>query len=152
MITYVRITGTKKIFKWLENKYRVLRAFFSNFETLIHLLKGSLGTGILAMPLAIRNAGIFFGLIATFVIGFICTYCINVLVSTYKKKQQWNRDKRNPTWSRWSLLPPSPVVKFTALEFWSTIQFLDTSCVWEEDSSAFFQKTVNYLPPSLPLS
>lgn len=52
----------------------------TNFETLIHLLKGSLGTGILAMPLAFRNAGLIFGLIATFVIGFICTYCIHVLV------------------------------------------------------------------------
>ncbi|XP_065212285.1 proton-coupled amino acid transporter-like protein CG1139 isoform X1 [Planococcus citri] len=52
----------------------------TNFETLIHLLKGSLGTGILAMPLAFRNAGLFFGLFATFGIGFICTYCIHVLV------------------------------------------------------------------------
>lgn len=52
----------------------------TNFETLIHLLKGSLGTGILAMPLAFRHAGLYFGLIATFVIGFICTYCIHVLV------------------------------------------------------------------------
>lgn len=56
--------------------------FCRNFETLVHLLKGSLGTGILAMPLAFKNAGLLFGLFATFGIGFVCTYCIHVLVST----------------------------------------------------------------------
>ncbi|RZF40862.1 hypothetical protein LSTR_LSTR003372 [Laodelphax striatellus] len=49
-------------------------------ETLIHILKGSLGTGILAMPNAFYNSGLIVGTIATFVIGFICTYCLHVLV------------------------------------------------------------------------
>jgi len=49
-------------------------------ETLIHLLKGSLGTGILAMPQAFANAGLMFGLIATFSVGLISTYCVNILV------------------------------------------------------------------------
>lgn len=52
----------------------------TDVETLIHLLKGSLGTGILAMPLAFLNAGLFFGLVATFIIGTVCTYCIHILV------------------------------------------------------------------------
>lgn len=52
----------------------------SDLDTLIHLLKGSLGTGILSMPLAFKNAGLFFGLFATFGIGFICTYCVHILV------------------------------------------------------------------------
>ncbi|XP_054274645.1 proton-coupled amino acid transporter-like protein pathetic isoform X2 [Macrosteles quadrilineatus] len=54
-------------------------------ETLIHLLKGSLGTGILAMPAAFRNAGLFFGLFATFIIGIVCTYCIHILVKCAHK-------------------------------------------------------------------
>ena len=53
---------------------------FSDLDTLIHLLKGSLGSGILAMPLAFLNAGLWFGLIATFTIGAICTYCVHILV------------------------------------------------------------------------
>lgn len=49
-------------------------------ETLIHLLKGSLGSGILAMPLAFSNSGLWFGLVATLVVGSICTYCVHILV------------------------------------------------------------------------
>lgn len=49
-------------------------------DTLIHLLKGSLGSGILAMPLAFSNSGLWFGLFATLAIGVICTYCVHILV------------------------------------------------------------------------
>lgn len=52
----------------------------SDLDTLIHLLKGSLGSGILAMPMAFMNAGLAFGIVATFTIGFICTYCVHILV------------------------------------------------------------------------
>lgn len=52
----------------------------SDLDTLVHLLKGSLGSGILAMPLAFKNAGLWFGLGATFFIGFLCTYCVHVIV------------------------------------------------------------------------
>ncbi|EAL39229.2 AGAP009898-PA [Anopheles gambiae str. PEST] len=51
----------------------------TDMETLVHLLKGSLGSGILAMPLAFVNAGLWFGLVATVAIGAICTYCIHIL-------------------------------------------------------------------------
>lgn len=54
--------------------------YFRNTETLIHLLKGSLGTGILAMPNAFYNSGYVTGVIATIIIGFLCTYCLHVLV------------------------------------------------------------------------
>jgi solute carrier family 36 (proton-coupled amino acid transporter) len=53
----------------------------SNTETLLHLLKGSLGTGILAMPNAFKNAGWLVGLVGTLFIGGVCTYCIHMLVS-----------------------------------------------------------------------
>lgn len=52
----------------------------TNFETLVHLLKGSLGTGILAMPQAFYNAGYVSGFINTILIGILCTYCLHVLV------------------------------------------------------------------------
>lgn len=52
----------------------------SDGETLIHLLKGSLGSGILSMPLAFANGGLWFGLVSTFLVGIICTYCVHILV------------------------------------------------------------------------
>lgn len=55
--------------------------FYRYFETLIHMLKASLGTGILAMPDAFHNAGYLVATIGTLVIGFLCTYTIHILVS-----------------------------------------------------------------------
>ncbi|CAG9137285.1 unnamed protein product [Plutella xylostella] len=52
----------------------------SNFETLVHLLKCSLGTGILAMPQAFAKAGLVTGTIATVLIGILLTYCLHILL------------------------------------------------------------------------
>jgi len=49
-------------------------------ETLTHLLKACLGTGILAMPYAFKSAGITFGIVSTIIVGLICTHCSYVLV------------------------------------------------------------------------
>ncbi|KAF6201669.1 hypothetical protein GE061_004063, partial [Apolygus lucorum] len=51
--------------------HRQLEHPTTNMETLIHLLKGSLGTGILAMPQAFFNAGLFVGAVCTIIIGII---------------------------------------------------------------------------------
>lgn len=52
----------------------------SDVGSLIHLLKSSLGSGILAMPMAFKNGGLLVGAIGTFLVGFICTHCVHVLV------------------------------------------------------------------------
>lgn len=52
----------------------------TNMETLFHLLKGSLGTGILAMPMAFYHSGYLLGVIATVLIGLLCTHCIHMLI------------------------------------------------------------------------
>lgn len=49
----------------------------------MHLLKGSLGTGILAMPNAFHHAGYVVGTIGTAIIGIICTYCIHILLGAH---------------------------------------------------------------------
>jgi proton-coupled amino acid transporter len=50
--------------------------------SLIHLLKSSLGTGVLAMPMAFKNGGLIFGSIGTVIVGIICTHCVYILVSS----------------------------------------------------------------------
>lgn len=52
----------------------------SNFDTMVHLLKGNIGTGILAMPDAFRNAGWLVGLFGTLFMGAVCTHCMHMLV------------------------------------------------------------------------
>ncbi|CAG9841153.1 unnamed protein product [Diabrotica balteata] len=52
----------------------------TNMETLIHLLKGAIGTGILAMPEGFKLAGMINGIISTIIIGALSTYCLRVLV------------------------------------------------------------------------
>lgn len=49
-------------------------------ETLTHLLKASLGTGILAMPIAFSYAGLVGGILATILTAIVCTHCAYVLV------------------------------------------------------------------------
>ncbi|XP_055918119.1 proton-coupled amino acid transporter-like protein pathetic isoform X2 [Eupeodes corollae] len=54
----------------------------STSGSLAHLLKSSLGSGILAMPMAFKNAGLLFGMVGTLVVGFLCTHCVHILVKT----------------------------------------------------------------------
>merc|ERR1719195_2118636 len=49
-------------------------------KAIIHLLKGNLGTGILAMPDAIKNSGLLVGNLGLVLMAFICIHCMHLLV------------------------------------------------------------------------
>ncbi|CAG9130323.1 unnamed protein product [Plutella xylostella] len=51
-------------------------------ETLMHMLKGSIGAGILAMPEACRRTGVLWGIIGIILIGVFATYCIHILIKS----------------------------------------------------------------------
>ncbi|KAG5677734.1 hypothetical protein PVAND_007465 [Polypedilum vanderplanki] len=72
--------ASKKEEDYDPHKHRNVAHPTSNFDTLAHLLKGCLGTGILAMHEAFRNAGWLNGLISMALIGFVCTYCFQILI------------------------------------------------------------------------
>ncbi|XP_014090789.1 proton-coupled amino acid transporter-like protein CG1139 [Bactrocera oleae] len=54
----------------------------SSVGAFMHLLKGSLGFGILSMPMAFYNGGLLFSMIATLIVGFLCAHCVHILVKT----------------------------------------------------------------------
>ena len=68
-----------------EVKERESEHSISNFESIIHLLKGNIGMGVLTLPMAIRNAGLLFGILGLGFIAFICVYCMRMLVNAAHK-------------------------------------------------------------------
>ncbi|KAK3910560.1 Proton-coupled amino acid transporter-like protein pathetic [Frankliniella fusca] len=53
---------------------------YSNLGAFFHLLKGGLGSGIMAMPMAFMHSGLILGVVGTVVTGFVCTHCMVILV------------------------------------------------------------------------
>jgi len=53
----------------------------SNTDTIIHMLKGNIGTGILAMPNAIKNSGLLVGNLGLVLMASVCIHCMHLLVN-----------------------------------------------------------------------
>ncbi|XP_052757012.1 proton-coupled amino acid transporter-like protein CG1139, partial [Galleria mellonella] len=54
----------------------------STLGSFFHLLKSSLGSGLLAMPAAFKHTGLIPGCIGTVLVGVIATHCVHILVTT----------------------------------------------------------------------
>uniref|UniRef100_A0A8D8YIG7 Proton-coupled amino acid transporter 4 n=1 Tax=Cacopsylla melanoneura TaxID=428564 RepID=A0A8D8YIG7_9HEMI len=63
-----------------DHRGDIVKGATTNTETLIHLMKGSLGMGMLAMPVSFKNAGILDGIISCVVVSFIASYGMHQLL------------------------------------------------------------------------
>ncbi|XP_049884501.1 proton-coupled amino acid transporter-like protein CG1139 [Pectinophora gossypiella] len=62
------------------HKHRKIKNPTSYLDTMTHMLKGSIGAGILAMPKACRSMGVIGSIITLILVGFFATYCIQLLI------------------------------------------------------------------------
>ncbi|XP_034825411.1 proton-coupled amino acid transporter-like protein pathetic [Maniola hyperantus] len=62
-------------------EHRKVKKPNSDIRSLANLLKASLGSGILAIPLAFANAGWGVAIVGTVIIAFICGHCVHIFVN-----------------------------------------------------------------------
>ncbi|XP_004924926.1 proton-coupled amino acid transporter-like protein CG1139 [Bombyx mandarina] len=86
------ITGGDEEASYDPHLHRKIEKPTSYSETMIHLLKGSIGAGILAMPEAVRRVGIFASIAGLLLVGFFASYCLQLLiVAQYELCKRWRR-------------------------------------------------------------
>ncbi|KAL7638918.1 UNVERIFIED_CONTAM: hypothetical protein RMT77_010452 [Armadillidium vulgare] len=68
-----------------ETMKRNVKRPTTDFETLIHLLKGNIGSGSLAMPQAFMNSGLWTGLAGVPVIGVLCIHAMTILLNSSRE-------------------------------------------------------------------
>lgn len=56
----------------------------SNLETLMHIIKANIGTGLLAMPIAFKNGGLILSSISIWVMAIICVHCMHLLLKCFR--------------------------------------------------------------------
>ncbi|GAB0094803.1 proton-coupled amino acid transporter-like protein CG1139 [Sergentomyia squamirostris] len=133
-------------------EHRVVEKPFSTGGALAHLLKSSLGTGILAMPMAFKNAGLLFGGIGTIVVGFLCTYCVHILVKTSHdvcKKGKVPSLGFAETCEKVFELGPRPVQRFSNaaklfVDYALMATYYSAACVYIVFIATSFAKVINY--------
>jgi proton-coupled amino acid transporter len=66
----------------------------TKIETLMHIIKGNIGAGILAFPYALSKAGLLFGPIAFWIMGIMTLYCMHQLLRCHAYyRYNTSRDK-----------------------------------------------------------
>lgn len=82
-------------------------------QSLMHMVKGNLGTGILAMPASFAHAGLINSVLGLPILCLVATYCVHLLVDSSRQLKSKNKDlnieyatlakhsfKSGPSWMR----------------------------------------------------
>ncbi|XP_063380142.1 proton-coupled amino acid transporter-like protein CG1139 [Cydia fagiglandana] len=81
-ITLAREDQLERDTKYDPFEHRNVTHPTSTVGSFFHLLKSSLGSGLLAMPAAFKHIGIIPGVFGTALVALIATHCVHILVST----------------------------------------------------------------------
>ncbi|XP_076447032.1 proton-coupled amino acid transporter 2-like [Babylonia areolata] len=68
----------------IESDQSLTEETTNDLQCLMHILKGNIGTGVLAMPVAISHAGLWMGLAGILFLGLVATHCMHLLVKSSK--------------------------------------------------------------------
>lgn len=59
-------------------------------QTLMHMLNGFIGSGILSMPMAFRDGGVVMASVATPLVGLLSAHCIHMLLAVNRLAMRIN--------------------------------------------------------------
>ncbi|XP_047989126.1 LOW QUALITY PROTEIN: proton-coupled amino acid transporter-like protein pathetic [Leguminivora glycinivorella] len=132
----------------------------STIGSILHLLKGCIGSGLLAMPAAFRNTGLAFGTICTLFAGYLCTHTIAILVRT---SQQVCVDAKKPSMSFSETCGAAFTYGPKRLQSWGNfvkgvvdysllLAYSSTLCVYVVFISSSFKEVLDVLQPEWNLS
>lgn len=62
-----------------------MSVLYRSAGALFHIIKGSLGSGIMTMPYSFMNGGLWTSLVGTIFVGVVYAHCIHIFVSTKKQ-------------------------------------------------------------------
>ncbi|CAG4983592.1 unnamed protein product [Colias eurytheme] len=83
MASTVTLTAKNEELNYNPFEHRNVPHPTSTTGSFFHLLKSSLGSGLLAMPAAFKHTGIIPGCIGTVLVGIIATHCVQILQDKY---------------------------------------------------------------------
>ncbi|CAH2103310.1 unnamed protein product [Euphydryas editha] len=84
------IKGGEEAESYDPHEHRKVEKPTSYSDTMIHLLKGSVGAGVLAMSDAVSRVGIITSICGILLIGFFATYCVQLLIAAqYELCKRW---------------------------------------------------------------
>ncbi|XP_063375041.1 proton-coupled amino acid transporter-like protein CG1139 [Cydia amplana] len=141
-------------------EHRQLQHPNSTIGSILHLLKACIGSGILAMPAAFKNAGLVAGTIGTLLAGYLCTHTVTVLVTT---SQQVCMDAKVPSMSFAETCGAAFTYGPKKLRSWGNfiralvdfammLTYASTLCVYVVFIASSFKEVLDVLQPQWQLS
>ena len=94
-------------------------------ETMMHIVKANIGTGVLAMPLAFKHAGLVLSSLSLWLMAAICVHCMHILIACYRHVEQISQKQNEKMLDN---VGYDDVVELVAREKWSSKSRMPMYC------------------------